>query len=90
MNKLAKLFSVLSDPVRLQIIMCLMESKGCVTDLQKKLGKKQPNISQHLRILRDANLVSYQRDGKKICYSIKNDKIKKIFEMANEICNEGA
>ncbi len=88
MIKEARLFAVLSDPVRLQIIEYLLENEGCVTDLQTKIGRNQPNISQHLRVLRDAELVDFKREGKKICYSIRKTKLREILRLAKEICCE--
>ncbi len=84
----AKLFAVLSDPARLEILETLSDKEGCVYDLQDRTGRSQPNISQHLRILRDAGLVEFKRDGKKACYFVSKSKVKKIIVLAREICKE--
>jgi len=60
----------MGHPTRLKILDLLRESGCCVQDLEQKLGLRQSNVSQHLRILRDSGLVSMRRDGHTVCYSL--------------------
>lgn len=62
---LAQDFQLLSDPIRLQILDVLAERGGevCVCDLEAALPVKQPTISHHLRLLRQAGVVSVVRRG---------------------------
>lgn len=85
MNNKARLFAVLSDPARLEILENLLKKEGCVTELQTKTGRNQPNISQHLRILRDAGLVDFKREGKKACYFVSKTKVKDLLKLAKEL-----
>jgi ArsR family transcriptional regulator len=60
----------MSHPTRLRILDLLRESGSCVHDLEERLGLRQSNVSQHLRILRDLGLVSVARQGHTVCYSL--------------------
>ena len=60
----------LGDETRLRILASLFHHEKCVTDLVKELGRDQPFISHHLRILRDAGLVEGLREGKRVCYRV--------------------
>ena len=85
MDREAKLFAVLSDPVRLSILESLSSKKGCVSELQMRTGKTQPNISQHLRVLRDSGLVETRKDGRNVCYSVCKPEVKELLKLAKKI-----
>ena len=81
----AKLFAVLSDPARLEILSVLAKKKGCVSELQVRTGRNQPNISQHLRVLRDSGLVEFRKDGRKTCYSVCKPEVSELLRFASKI-----
>ncbi len=81
----ARLFSILSEPARLEILRLLCRKDGCVSAIQLETGRNQPNISQHLRVLKDAGLVSSRREGKKICYFLANSGVKGLLSAAEKI-----
>ena len=69
---LAKAFAALGDPVRLRLMSLLMTAEGgeiCACDLVEPVGKSQPTVSHHLKVLRDAGLVTGTRRGANIWYS---------------------
>ncbi|MCL4384781.1 MAG: metalloregulator ArsR/SmtB family transcription factor [Actinobacteria bacterium] len=81
-KKLSKFFKALAHPVRLMIIKELLDKKRCVGDIEQKLELRQSNISQHLIILKSADIVDYKQDGNKKCYYLINpDLIQKILEI---------
>lgn len=61
---MADVFKVLGDPTRLRILRVLMNQEVCVRDIADELGMGQSAVSHQLRILRDARLVQFRRDGK--------------------------
>src|SRR4051795_13009651 len=64
-------FKALGHPVRLGIAMRLAgEPETCACDFAEVFRVSQPTISQHLRVLRDAGLVTTRRRGTQICYSL--------------------
>ena len=70
---LARQFAALADPVRLRILSALATAPGgaiCACDLTEPVGKSQPTVSHHLKVLREAGLVTAQRDGKNIWYTV--------------------
>lgn len=70
-----KIFKTLSHPVRVGILNLLDSEVLSVTDLSKRLKKRQSNISQHLQILRENNLVSQHKRGKKRIYKLSGQGI---------------
>lgn len=81
-KKLSKFFKALAHPVRIMIVKELLDEKICVGDIEQKLGLKQSNISQHLIILKSADIVDYKQDGNKKCYYLNNpDVIQKILDI---------
>jgi len=64
----AEYLKVLAHPIRLAIIDALKDGPCCVNDVSELLQVSQPNISQHLAILRREGIVAYTEDGKKRCY----------------------
>ena len=68
---MARLRRALCDPVRLLIIEALSDGPLCVTDLSLAIGRAPAATSQHLRVLRDLELVAGARRGTAIYYSLK-------------------
>ena len=80
-TELAKGFTALSDPVRLRVLSMLAaapEGEVCVCDFVAPLGKSQPTISHHLRILSDAGLVHGDRRGKWVWYSLDRSRLNSL------------
>jgi len=76
---------VLSEPARLEILLALAKKSGCVSVLQLRVKRSQPNVSQHLRVLREAGLVNCRCEGKKICYSVSNPEIAGLVSAASKL-----
>ena len=70
--KWAELLRVLAHPTRLAILDSLKDGTKCVSDVCEILSVPQPNLSQHLSILRREGVVSFTEDGKKRCYFLTN------------------
>ncbi len=66
----AETLKTLANPVRLQILHRLAAQPAVVTQLAAELGVSQPNVSQHLAVLRAAGLVAAERDGRLIRYRL--------------------
>jgi len=76
--KQAKLLRILAHPKRLEILNLLAQKSLTVTEIYSMLDLPQANISQHLNILREANVVATKRIGKEIYYRLSNKKINKF------------
>jgi len=70
----------LAHPVRLQILDILSRNAGqvCVCDLEEALPIKQPTISHHLKLLRDAGLIDCERQGLWAYYFVKRDSLQEL------------
>ena len=78
---MAKGFSALADPARLRILSMLAaapEGEVCVCDFVGPVGKSQPTVSHHLRILGEAVLVHGDRRGKWVWYSLDRDRFDRL------------
>jgi len=96
---ISEVFKALSDPTRLRLIRLLasnMEEKLCVVDLAAKLGVSQPAISQHLKVLKNVNILYSKKERPKIYYFLnlvefKKQKqlVDKMYEFAFTRCSQG-
>lgn len=77
---------VLAEEKRLQVVRLLLEGPLHVGELQEKVEVEQSLLSHHLRVLREAGLVTAQRDGKAVLYRIAPDV---TVQQAGEAINLG-
>ena len=75
---LADFFKTFGDSTRIKIICALMETELCVCDLANVINTSQSAVSHQLRVLRQARLVKYRKDGKTVYYSLDDDHIKLV------------
>lgn len=71
--ELARRFGALADPVRLRLLNLLAtarEGAVCACDLVGPVGKSQPTVSHHLKVLRDAGLVTSEKRGVNVWYAV--------------------
>jgi len=76
--ELAKGFQALADPVRLRLLSMITEagaSGACVCDLVEPSGRSQPTVSHHLKILREAGLVTSEKRGTWAWYTAQPQRI---------------
>jgi ArsR family transcriptional regulator, arsenate/arsenite/antimonite-responsive transcriptional repressor len=69
------LIRVLADPLRLRIVTLLAREMLCTTHLVEETGAKQTNLSNHLRVLREAGVVETEPCGRFTYYRLKPDVI---------------
>lgn len=75
--ELARGFSASGDPVRLRVLSILAAASSgevCVCDFVNPLGKSQPTVSRHLKILDEAGVVHGDRRGKWVWYSLDRER----------------
>lgn len=82
---LAETFRLLSDPGRLRLIAALLDADElCVCDLSDVTGLSQTACSHNLRLLRSQRLVRYRRQGRNVYYTLDDDHIRILLEVALE------
>lgn len=84
----SELFKVFGDTTRIRILSALRINKLCVCDLARLLSMSKSAISHQLRVLRHNKLVKSYRQGKEVIYSLNDDHIVKILDMALEHITE--
>jgi len=72
---LADLFKVFGDPTRIKILHLLTKTELCVCDIASVLDMSQSAISHQLRVLKQAKLVKYRKDGKVVYYSLDDNHV---------------
>jgi ArsR family transcriptional regulator len=70
MKEFIKVTKALSDPTRVKILKMLQKRMLCVCEIQSALDRAQSTISKHLKILEDAGLIVYQKDGLWVNYEM--------------------
>ena len=78
------IFKALSDPTRLKILECIKKEEKCICEVIPYTGKSQPNVSLHLKTLKQAGIVNERKDGTRIKLSIANKNIFKLIDLANK------
>ena len=70
-SDLAQAFAALADPVRLRLLSLIADAgRICACDLLQPLGKSQPTVSHHTRVLADAGLITGEKQGRWVWWSI--------------------
>ncbi len=85
---LAELYKVFADSTRIKILYCLFEAEMCVCDIATLLSMTTSAISHQLRVLKQAKLVKFRRDGKTVFYSLSDDHVRTIIGMGMEHISE--
>lgn len=85
---LSELFRVFGDTTRIKILYTLFESELCVNDIAQLLGMTQSSVSHQLRILKNAKLVKFKRDGKQMIYSLDDDHVRSMIALGLEHTEE--
>ncbi|ADR19607.1 ArsR/SmtB family transcription factor [Calditerrivibrio nitroreducens] len=75
---IADQLKVLGHPVRLSIVIGLLNNECSVTKMSEGLNMSQASVSRHLAILRSFDIVEGKRKGTQICYYLKDEKIAKM------------
>jgi ArsR family transcriptional regulator len=76
---LAALFAALGDPVRLRLLSIVAaEGEVCSCNLEEPLGKSQPTISHHTRLLAEAGLIEGEKRGRWTWWSIRPDRLAQL------------
>ena len=86
-SKMRDMLSIASDMTRLKIMLALLDenqSEKCVSELVAEVGASQSLISHQLKVLKNFDLVSTRRDGKKIYYSLADDHVRQLIYVALE------
>ncbi|KQC13503.1 MAG: hypothetical protein APR63_08420 [Desulfuromonas sp. SDB] len=88
-EKISEIYKVFSDPTRLKIIHLLLGRRHlCVNGITKHLDISQSAVSQHLRILRQADLVHANKHYNFVHYSINRERLAEFNELVTNVLGE--
>jgi ArsR family transcriptional regulator len=85
LSRAARLFHALSDETRLAVLEMLQQRERCVCELQDELEAAQSRLSFHLRVLKEAGLVSDRKDGRWVHYSLNADTFAEVDDVLAEL-----
>ena len=74
----ATVFKALSEPHRIEIIELLRDDEQPVSQLVERLGLRQPTVSKHLRVLKDAGLVESRVDAQRRLYRVRTEPLAEL------------
>lgn len=84
LSSMTKLFKVFGDSTRINILAALNCHEMCVCDLAVLMDMTKSAVSHQLKVLRDNNLVKFEKKGKHAYYSLADDHVKEILDVALE------
>jgi ArsR family transcriptional regulator len=82
LGEMSMFFKILSDKTRLRILTELLDGSLCVNHICERLDMSQSAISHQLALLRKADLVRVTRKGKTVVYSISDEHVRLMLDMA--------
>ena len=85
---LSELFRIFGDSTRIKILYSMFDTELNVGDMAKILNLSQSSVSHQLRILKDAKLVKFRREGKSMYYSLDDDHVRMILSLGVEHVEE--
>lgn len=84
-DRASRALKAISHPLRLKILCVLGENEVSVQDIVEHVGTSQSNISQHLAILRDKNILTSRKDANRVLYRIGDYRILRLISMMQEV-----
>ena len=84
-QRAARLFHALSDGTRLSILQRLRFGERCVCDLTDALDAAQSRLSFHLKVLKDAGLVTDRKDGRWMYYTLNTEALSEVSELVGAL-----
>jgi len=80
-SETAGIMKALAHPARVRLLRRLMDDECCVSEVEACLHLSQPNVSQHLRVLKNAGIIAGTRRKTRICYRIADDRVRGILKL---------
>lgn len=89
-ERASRSLKAMSHPLRLKILCTLGDNEVSVQDIVEQVGTSQSNISQHLAILRDKEILAARKDANKVYYKVSDPRLLQLIGMMREVfCTSG-
>ena len=85
----AEICAGLADPSRIMILYALSDGPHNVTEICNTLGMPQPSVSRHLKILRERRMVTTERQGTVINYSLADKRLVEALDLLRAVLRDG-
>ena len=89
-EKQAAIARAIAHPVRIAVLEYLKDGQQCVCDIAEQVGSERSNLSKHLSIIANAGVLTSQKDGLKVMYSIKTPCVLKFLDCLKHCLREQA
>ena len=80
-----EVFKALADPTRLKILECIKKGEKCICEIIPYTGKSQPNVSQHLKVMKHAGIINERKDGTRIMIKVSKKEIYDIIDKVSRL-----
>ncbi len=80
-----EIFKALADPTRLKILEFIKNDEKCICEIIPHTGKSQPNVSQHLKVMKYAGIVNERKDGTRIMIKVSDNDIFEIIDQVKRL-----
>ena len=84
LNKMTEFFKILGDTTRVKILYALDKNELCVCDIANVLNMSKSSISHQLGTLRRSGIVKCKKVGKEVFYTLDDNHVQEVFEVATE------
>lgn len=84
----AQICQALADPTRIMLLYALAEGPKNVGELAEELDLSQPNVSRHLKLLRERGMAVATREGANVIYSLADKRVIKALDLMREVLND--
>jgi len=84
----AQICQALADPTRIMLLYALVEESKNVGELAEELNLSQPNISRHLKVLRERGMVNATRDGANVVYSLADKRVIEALDLMRKVLGD--
>jgi DNA-binding transcriptional ArsR family regulator len=85
---IAAIAHALAHPIRVEILEILRTGEKTVSEITEHLKRPQANISQHLAVLREVNLVGATREGMSVSYTLRTKQVDELLALLNNLSKE--
>ena len=84
----AQICQALADPTRIMLLYALVGESKNVGELADELKLSQPNISRHLKVLRERGMVSATREGANVVYSLADERVIQALDLMRQVLGD--
>ena len=80
-----EVYKALADPTRLKILDFIKDGEKCICEIIPHTGKSQPNVSQHLKVMKYAGIINERKDGTRIMIKPSDKDIYKVIDQVKRL-----